>query len=318
VLTGAAGLAGCAAIPPVRLIGEPAPIRDGLFAMADGERLPFRAWLPQGRVEAVMLALHGFGDSRDAFELPAPVFAAAGVAVYAPDQRGFGQTALRGRWAGAAVMTEDAAAMLRQIAAWHPDPPRYVLGESMGGAVAMRLAARVRPAVAGYVLVSPAVWGRVTMSWFLRGGLWLLSHGLPGVTLTDGGPVRVRASDNIEALRRLSRDPLTVHGTRFDTLRGLVDLMDDALAAAPVMPPWTLAMYGGHDEVIPPEATAAMWRRLPPPPAAWRAFYPGAYHLMLRDLGRAVPIGDILRWMREPTAPFPAAAAAASWLARQP
>ena len=41
------------------------------------------------------------------------------------------------------------------------------------------------------------------------------------------------ASDNRQALIRLSRDPLTIHDTRFDTIDGLVDLMDAAAAAAP-------------------------------------------------------------------------------------
>ena len=80
-------------------------IEDGSFLMADGAGLPFRAWLPQGAAErepaAVVLALHGFNDSRDAWELPGPAFAAAGVAVFAPDQRGFGATAARGLWPGA-------------------------------------------------------------------------------------------------------------------------------------------------------------------------------------------------------------------------
>lgn len=312
----ALGLGGCAIVRTPNVAAPPR--RDGAFLMPDGARLPFRVWRPAGTPRAVVLALHGFGDSRDAWEWPAPVFAAHGVALYAPDQRGFGETEARGGWVGAAVLTEDARAVLRQIQALHADRPVFVMGESMGGAVAMRLAASRPEGVAGYVLISPAVWGRAGMNILFRSGLWLVSHALPDVTITDGGPVRVRASDNMAALRRLSRDPLTLHGTRLGTLAGLVDLMDDALAAAPLMPAPTLAMYGGRDEVIPPEATEAMWRLLPPPPGARRAFYPGGYHLLLRDNAAAVPIGDILGWMADPAVALPAEAAASSWLAAQP
>src|SRR3954464_9915347 len=70
---------------PLTLSGEP----ERSFVMADGARLPYRSWLPAGPVHSVVLALHGFNDSRDAWELPAPSFAAAGIAFYAPDQRGF-------------------------------------------------------------------------------------------------------------------------------------------------------------------------------------------------------------------------------------
>ncbi len=145
------------------------------------------------------------------------------------------------------------------------------------------------------------------MDVFLRSGLWVLSHALPEVSVVGGGPIRVWASDNIAALRRLSRDPLTLHATRFDTLRGLVDLMDDALAAAARMPGPALFQYGGHDALVPKHANAAAWRALPPDALIRRAYYPNDYHLMLRDLGRAAPIGDILAWVADPRRPCPRA-----------
>ena len=83
-----------------------------------------------------MLALHGMNDSRDAWEIPAPDFADAGIAVFAPDQRGFGATAARGFWPGAEALTDDArddgaAAARRAI----PARRLILLGESMGAAV---------------------------------------------------------------------------------------------------------------------------------------------------------------------------------------
>ena len=125
------------------------------------------------------------------------------------------------------------------------------------------------------------------------------------------------ASDNREAIRRLSQDPLTIHETRFDTVRGLVDLMDAALAAAPQFHAPALFLYGGKDELIPDKATAATWRGLPEGPV--RAFYPGGYHLLLRDHERMTPIDDILSWIRNPGATLPSGGrrAAAAWLAEQ-
>ncbi len=318
--TGAAAmLAGCAGVPR-RFAGPPPPlVTDGVFTMPDGAALPYRAWLPDGPVDTVALALHGFNDSRDAFELSAPVLAAAGVGVYAPDQRGFGAATGHGSWPGAAALCEDAARMARSVAARHPDARLVAVGESMGGAVLMRLAAtRAAPEVSAYVLAAPAVWGRAEMDLLLRATLWLGSHALPGMVLADGGPVRVRASDNFQALLRLSRDPLTQHDTRVDTLRGLVDLMDDALrAAARFMAPG-LFLYGGHDELVPKHATRAAWERLPAEAPARLAYYPGAYHLLLRDLGRTRVLADVLAWLAEPSAPLPSGAdrAAAEWLAR--
>jgi alpha-beta hydrolase superfamily lysophospholipase len=323
-LAASVALAGCADPLPVtpRVDGQvPAwaqagPV-DGSFAMPDGARLPYRHWLPDGAPRAVVLALHGMNDSRDAWEIPAPAFAAAGIAVFAPDQRGFGDAPDRGRFPGANQMAADAGVMARTLRARYPRAKLILMGESMGAAVLICLAAMPdAPRVDGYVLVAPAVWSRSEMNIFMRAGLWLLAGTFPGMTNT-GSIAHVTASNNHEALRRLSYDPLTIHATRFDAVRGLVDLMDDAHEDAPVMRAPALFLYGGKDELIPKRATEAVWHVLPTD--ARCAYYPNGYHLLLRDQDRATVIGDVLAWIDEPAFPLPSGAdrAAASWLAEQ-
>jgi alpha-beta hydrolase superfamily lysophospholipase len=315
-------LAACtpAAAPPGPLARAPLQEHDH-FVMGDGMRLPYRAWLPQGEPSAVLLALHGFNDSRDAWELPAPPLAAHGIAFYAPDQRGFGATTARGLWPGADALADDALAMLALLRARHPRARLVAMGESMGAAVLMHMATRgVAVPVDGLVLLAPAVWGRAAMNLFMQGGLWLVATFAPGLTVTRPPGIRIVASSNTEALRALGRNPLTIRATRFDTLRGLVDLMDLALAAAPRMPPIpTLALYGAHDQIIPKPATRTTWSRLPGPPIR-RLYYGEGYHLLLRDEARVAPLSDIVAWLRDPQAALPsgAEAEAAAWLAEMP
>ena len=116
-------------------------MRDDAFTMPDGARLPYRAWLPAGPPSAVVLALHGFNDSRDAWEYPGAGFAAAGLAVYAPDQRGFGEAP------GAGAVAGHRRAGGRRAPRWRgwcgraiPGVPLVLMGESMGAAVLMVLA----------------------------------------------------------------------------------------------------------------------------------------------------------------------------------
>lgn len=287
---------------------------DNAFVMPDGVRLPYRVWRPAGPPAAVLLALHGFNDSRNAWTFAGPSFADAGILVYAPDQRGFGETQARGFWPGGDALVDDADTVARLLRARHSGLRLFVMGESMGGAVAMRLAVDHAPPVDGYVLSAPAVWGRARMNFAMQSGLWLMSTLLPGMTV-GRSPVPIQASDNREALIRLSSDPLTVRETRFDTLRGLVDLMDAALACAPRFTPPGLFLYGAHDELVPPRATAALWQTLPP--QAIRAFYPGGYHLLPSDLGRAAPNGDVIAWITQGRPPTQAETAAQTWLAAQ-
>jgi alpha-beta hydrolase superfamily lysophospholipase len=311
-------LGGCAThlVPPGPDIASAHATADA-FVMPDGERLPYRSWMPDGKPWAVVLALHGMNDSRDAWEYPGPDFAGHGVAVFGPDQRGFGDTEGRGFWPGTHALVDDARHMALLLRQRYPHTPIYLMGESMGAAVLMCLATTADPPpVAGYILVAPAVWGRAEMNPFLRAALWLFANLIPGFKVTGAVAQRV-ASDNREAIKRLSTDPLTIHETRFDTVRGLVDLMDAALAAAPRFRATALFLYGGKDELIPDKATAATWRPLPPGPV--RAFYPADYHLLLRDHEREEPIDDILAWMRRPGEALPSGAdrAAAKWLGEQ-
>ncbi len=284
------------------------------FVMPDGARLPYRVWRPEGDVAAVVLALHGFNDSRDAWEVPAPDFTAAGILVYAPDQRGFGAAPGRGLWAGADAMAADAAHMAALLRAKHPGKRLILLGESMGAAVLMCTGANLAPDVDGYVLCAPAVWGRARMNVLMQGSLWLAATFVPGLAV-GRGPVKITPSDNREALIRLSTDPLTIRNTRFDTLRGLVNLMDEALEAAPRFHAPGLFLYGAHDDLVPQRATAAVWRKLPP--TALRAFYPNGYHLLPRDLHRAAPNADMVAYIVHARAPADAAEAARAWLAAQ-
>ena len=134
-------LAGCVApLPPRTGTGQP-PVTSGHFTMPDGASLPYRAWLPDGKPWAVVLALHGMNDSRDAWEYPAPGFARAGVAVFAPDQRGFGDAPGRGHWAGTTTMVDDARRMAMTLHRRYPHTKLIMMGESMGAAVLMVLAA---------------------------------------------------------------------------------------------------------------------------------------------------------------------------------
>jgi acylglycerol lipase len=300
--------------PPGPPVTRPVETADA-FVMPDGMRLPYRDWLPKGKPQAVVLALHGMNDSRDAWEIPGPEFAAAGIAVFSPDQRGFGATISRGHWPGTQGLVDDARVMTRLLRQRYPDTRLYLMGESMGAAALMVLATEPHaPDVDGYVFCAPAVWGRAEMNFFIRGVLWVATETVPGLLLENRGYVKITASDNHAALVRLSQDPLTIHKTRVDATNGLVDLMDAAQASARKFHARALFLYGGKDDLVPKPATLATWRALPKD-GPRLAYYPDRYHLAMRDLGRDTVINDVVAWMKDPAAPLPSGAdrAAAEW-----
>ncbi len=300
--------AGAIVAPPAPQLGE------DRFVAADGVTLPLRRWLPRGEPRAVVLALHGFNDYSNAFAGPGAAWAERGIATFAYDQRGFGAAPGRGRWAGPRQLAEDAATAMALLHRRYPGVPVYLLGESMGGGIAI-LAASGRsgapvPAIDGVILVAPAVWGRQTMTLFERVGLWLADL-VPSIKLSaDVLPVRIRPSDNVRMLRAYSADPLVIKDTRADALTGLVDLMSAALAAGPWFDAPAFLLYGEHDEIV-PRAPVAQFVDSLPVGARLRqriALYPQGYHMLLRDLGARRPIDDVAAWIADRAAPLPSGA----------
>lgn len=278
------------------------------LVMADGAELPLTAWRPDGQPRAVIVALHGFNDYAIGFADPAVEWVRDGIATYAYDQRGFGRQAQRGIWPGTETLIADLEAVTTLVQARHPGVPVYVLGESMGGSVVLVAAARGRlDKTAGTILLAPAVRGRETLNVFARTGLFLFSRTVPWLAGAPGGPLPFKISDNAAALRKLGRDPLVIKWTRVDAFWGLMNLMDDALEAAPRFSSHTFILIGRHDDLIPDDPMQLMLNRLPPATPGRRrvAVYPEGYHLLLRDLKADIPIRDIVRYTQDPAAPLP-------------
>src|SRR3954454_9522582 len=232
------------------------------FIASDGVRLPLRKWLPRGPVKAAILALHGFNDYGNAFAIPAKSWAAHGIATYAYDQRGFGGGPGRGSWVGDGRLAVDAIGALRVLRRTYPGRPVYLLGESMGGAIAILAATGTMSGVIpgpegmpkaqadGVILSAPAVWGRATMDLLPKAALFFAVRLFPSSVLSGSG-LGIRISDNDAVLREMARDPLIIKETRVDAVYGLVDLMDSALEAASRLDMPLLLMYGGHDQIVP-------------------------------------------------------------------
>jgi len=279
------------------------------FVAADRTVLPVRAWLPGNMpTKAVIVALHGFNDYSNFFTAPGQYLSGQGIACYAYDQRGFGNTPGRGLWSGIEAYTSDLTSFTTEVRRLYPGVPLYVLGESMGGAVAIvAMTGNDPPEADGVILAAPAVWGRKTMPWYQRWLLAATAHTVPWLRLTGEG-LHIMASDNIEMLRGLGRDPLVIKATRVDAMHGLADLMDRALGQADKLQQATLVLYGEHDQVVPKEPVFRMLVSMSQEPHVRAAFYPNGYHLLLRDLQAEKPWADIVAWIENRNAPLPSGA----------
>lgn len=270
--------------------------------MADGARLPmlvFEAAAPK----AIIIGLHGFNDYSASFATPGPGpwFVDQGITLYAIDQRGFGRAPGVGLWAGDQRMAEDVAAVVKLVRTRHENVPVYLLGESMGGAVAMRaMSLPERPEVDGLILSAPAVWGWRSMNSFYSVVLWAAAHIAPSSHVSGSG-LDIMPSDNVDMLRALGRDPLIIKQTRIDAIYGLVNLMDLAASDVARLPVPVLLLYGAKDQIVPAPALAEVYAGMKQGGVAVTlACYPEGYHMLMRDLGREYVWKDILGWISSP------------------
>ncbi len=201
--------------------------------------------------------------------------------------------------------------MVALARARYPNAILAVAGVSMGGGVSMIAFGSDDPPPADrLVLLSPAVWGWDAQPWIYRSTLWLGARVIGPRQLEPPSWVlsRILASDNLEHLRRMGRDPLLIFNTRVDALYGLVDLMQRALVSVGSIarPPPVFYAYGRNDEIIPPEPSFQAARQLQPGDRS--AWYRQGWHMLTRDLARAAVIEDVLAFIRDPEGPLPSGA----------
>tara|TARA_E500000331_G_scaffold341883_1_gene374876 strand:+ start:5707 stop:6705 length:999 start_codon:yes stop_codon:yes gene_type:complete len=290
----------CAPVPQLPgAYNGPPRIGGGIFTAADGTRLKLRHWGQENKeTKAVVLALHGFNDHSFFFDGLGNYLARRDIISYAYDQRGFGTSEGFGTWFGVGAYSRDALDFLGLLKSRHPNVPIYLLGASMGAAVAMVALDGTRHlnklGVVGLILSAPAVWGRQSMPWYQRVALWLGAHTVPWMKVSGKG-LGIQPSDNIKMLMALGRDPLIIKETRISSVFGLVNLMDAGLEAASNIKTPTLILYGTKDEIIPKRAMRIILGRITGPRRV--AIYKEGYHMLLRDLSAATVWEDIMHWI---------------------
>ena len=279
------------------------------FVSFDGARLGLSAWPTAGEPWAVIAGLHGMDDYANAFHLAAPVWAAQGIATYAFDQRGFGRSPQRGVWAGADLMAQDLRTFCALLRRRHPKAVLAIVGESMGGAVAIAALASDRPPDADRcVLLAPAVWGWSSQPLAYQVALRLAELVAPHKVFNPPSFVtsHITASDNIPELIAMGKDPLMIWGARTDTLYGLVDLMQTAWQDMGRIRIPTAYLCGAKDQIIPLKPSFQAAARLPAGDRT--ALYADGYHLLLRDQQRDKVIADVAAFIRDPAAAWPSGA----------
>ncbi len=263
--------------------------------VGDGVVLPTMRWPAKRGPRAVLLCLHAYGDYRRAFRLAGPWFANQGMEVIAYDQRGFGETGSRGIWPGADALVQDFGDVVAAVRNAFPETPVYVLGESMGAAVAIAgLASGQVQGVDRLIAAAPGVRGDMPLRQLHDSVLRLAALALPwlAVELRRGGRPWLDPSE----AARLADDPLILRDLSVGTYEGLVDLATMASEAARGALPPTMLLYGELDGTIPRRAVDDLAHVLNDGDDEIR-YYPDRHHLLLHEADAELVFEDCLKWL---------------------
>ena len=240
------------------MTGEPA-----WFAGPEHQPFELAADPPRG----VALLLHGFPGTPAELRPLGEVLAAAGISALAPLLPGFGPAMHQLADVGEGEWLASAAEAWAGVRA--RNSPTLLVGYSMGGALALRLAAEWPPD--RLVLVAP-LWRLLGPAWPLGALLPLVQHLVPSIGLLDRGSALdnpelrqffARAAPDLDLDRQEVRAELRQH-VRLPTaaIAQLWRLSIGSGAAARRVRAPTLILQGQADRVVRPHDTRVLGGRL--------------------------------------------------------
>lgn len=131
--------------------------------LRDGTRVFVQHWSPDGPPRRAVVCFHGAGGQGQYFALIADILTPRGAAVFVADYRGHGLSeGTRGDYSSFSMLLADCREVVRWVQSRLPGVPVIILGESMGGCMAVNYVAQFPEDAAGLALFSPALLFRKT------------------------------------------------------------------------------------------------------------------------------------------------------------
>lgn len=259
-----------------------------------GGKIAYRSWQPDGPPRAVLVICHGFNAHSGQYAWAAEQFADHGLAVYAADLRGRGESeGARFYVDDISEYVSDLAGMIRLAKSRHPGLPVFLLGHSAGGVTAVSYTLDHQSELAGLICESFAF--RVPAPAFiLRVFTWLsgVAPRLPILTLKNQDFSR---DPNVVAA--LDSDPLTAKETQpLKTVAALVHAGERMERDFPTIKIPVLILHGTEDHATLPAGSQFFFDTVGSTDKTLK-IYEGHFHDLLADLGKEGVVADIEGWI---------------------
>lgn len=261
-----------------------------------GAKLHWQVWLPASAPSAGVVLAHGYAEHLGRYEHVAAYLTAQGIAVFALDHWGHGQSeGVPGFVPRFSAFTDGMEELLAAVEAAHPRLPLFLLGHSMGGLIAALHLATHQSHYVGAVLSGPLIIPTEAPSRLMQWISRLLSRIAPklGVLALDATGV----SRDPAVVAAYLADPLVYNGKVSARLAAeMFDAMARARAAAPGIVLPVLLLHGSEDRLTAPEGSRYLAAHLGSVDKTLK-IYPGLYHEIFNEPEQAEVLGDVSAWV---------------------
>ena len=271
-----------------------ANVREEKIDSTKGVKIFVRSWHPESAAPAVLVICHGVNSHSGQYVWAGEQFAAGGLAVYALDLRGRGQSdGERFYVEDVADYASDVAATVRLAKSRHPGLPVFLLGHSAGGVTSAIYVLDNQRELAGFICESFAF--QVPAPGFALSAIKGLSHIAPRLPV-----LKLKNEDfsrDPAAVAALNSDPLTAHEVQpAITVAALVRADERLREEFPTVTLPLLIMHGTSDKATVCHGSEFFYQTAGSSDKTLK-LYEGHYHDLLNDIGKESVLADIKAWI---------------------
>ncbi len=269
--------------------------QQGTFLGVGGVELYYQSWHPLVPPSAVVVIIHGLGVHSGLFGNIVDHLLPQNYAIYSFDLRGHGRSlGQRGYINSWDEYRGDLDAFLNLIKQQNSGSACFVLGNSLGGIVALDYALRFPHRIKGVIAMGAPLGGIGVSPLKIAIGK-ILSQLWPRFSLDTGIELEA-ATRNQAVLAEYARDPLRHTKSTARLATELFATVDWIQSCASELKVPVLLLHGEKDRVCLPEGTRLFWEKVTFPDKEFKE-YPGAYHELHNELNYQEVMADISAWL---------------------
>jgi len=275
---------------------------EGTFSGAEGREIYWQSWRDEAvPTRAVIVLAHGAAEHSGRYRYVVEKLVPAGYPIWALDHHGHGRS--EGRRAvierlGQAVA--DIGTLVDMVAADEPDAPLFLLGHSMGGAIALSYTFDNREKLDGLILSAPAASLEAASAPVRLIGR-VLSAVAPTLGVFDVDPKTI--SRDPEEVETYANDPLNHQGRLpARTVAELTSAIETFPERVEGIELPLLVMHGSADKLTPDSASRMVHERAASADKTL-TIYDGYFHEIFNEpkADRDRVLDDLLGWLNSHT-----------------